>query len=50
MKSFVTGLIFSIFTSLQVGKYAGFCMFSNKRRASNKHLPLISPAPNSFNF
>ena len=48
LKKFVTQLIFSIFTNLQVGKYAEYCISSNKHQASNKHSTyqfqnLISP-------
>ena len=40
----MTELIFSIFASLQVGKYAKYRISPNKRRASNKRLPLKNAA------
>ena len=33
----MTELIFSIFANLQVGKYAEYCISSNKHLALNKH-------------
>ena len=48
-KTFMAAFIFNIFANLQVDKYAEYCISSNKCWASNKHLPLISTVPNSFN-
>ena len=41
----MTELIFSTFTSLQVSKYAEYCISSYKGKTPNKHCPLISVAP-----
>ena len=41
----MTELIFSLFATHQVGKYAEYCISPNKHWASNKCHPLISAAP-----
>ena len=47
-KTFVNDYIFSIFANIKVGKYAEYRISLNKHWTSNKSLPLISIAPNSF--
>ena len=42
--------MFSIFASLQVGKYAEYCISSNKHWALNKCCPVISVAPSGIHI